>query len=157
MADKKKYEMGPSVTLRECTPGELRLDLRACNACCERVGDKRPHTVVGLNGQGVDKGWMSLCAGTIIKGIKIGVAECFSDPVKWSICTYDHQTETEGVLIKEGTSDLTVAGVIDVPVGADGMGFMVGKDDLTLVIKVAKVELSDDTMGCAAVCIEFCG
>ncbi len=157
MAQDKKYEMGPSVTLRECTPGELRLDLRACNACCERTGDARPHTIVGFQGKGVDKGWMSLCAGTIIKGIKVGVAECFSDPVNWSICTYDPNTETEGVLIAAGTSDLTEAGVIDVPVGKDGTGFMVGKDDLLLVVKIDKIDLSDDTKGCAAVCIEFCG
>lgn len=150
----------PAISPRECQTTAIHIPLMACNACCRRSGDGPTANVIGFKGKGFQKGINSLCPGTVLLRAYVAVAEPFSDAVNFKLSTFDFFKNADpdcvygdGSIIPAGASDLTASGVTIIPLTTDG--FMVGKDDLSIILEVDPVELSDDTKGCAALVLEY--
>lgn len=177
-----KNMAAPGLNPKGCVKAVARANFRACDACVVRSG--MPPAAVALFSPKSKPGvvpFISLCADAMVCGLSVGLSECFSEAIPFSVGTYSQYLAdvnaaacleegdegwqdpfADGVLLAEGVIDLTGAGdlkaggVCSIPVGPKGEGFMVPKDGLTLYIKFGKEDLSDYSMGNAAICVEVC-
>lgn len=165
----------PALNPKGCVKAVARMNFRACDACVVRSGMKPAAVEFSPKTQPGKVAFIHLCPGAIICGVSVGVGECFSENIPFSVGTYSGYLDevnyaqclkegdegyeapyAEGSIIPEGTIDLTAAGVTAVPIPGHPDGFMVGKDGLTLVVEFGKEELSDYSKGNAAICVEVC-
>ena len=163
-----------------CVKAAARFRFRAVDACVVRNGSKPDAVEIGPKTMCPGKiGFITLCPDTIACGLTVSLSECFSDPVPFSIGTYNGYVAdfnysqclkegdegfvasleedsilAEGVIDVTGKGDLKRGGVVNIPLGENGEGFVVGKDPITLVICFGEIDLTDCTMGSASICLE---
>ena len=171
----------PGLNPKGCVKAVARLNFRACDACVVRSGMKPSAVEFSPKSRPGIVPFIHLCGGAMVCGMTVGLSECFADAIPFSVGTYSQYLAdlnyaqcleeggegwqdpfAEGSLLAEGVIDLTGAGdlkagdVCPVPLGAKGAGFMVPKDGLTLYAKFGKEDISDYSMGNAAICVEVC-
>ena len=178
MSDKMS---APGLNPKGCVKAVARLNFRACDACVVRSGMKPAAIEFSPKSKPGIVPFISLCADAMVCGMTVGLNECFSEAIPFSVGTYSQYLAdvnyaacleegdegwqdpfgegsllAEGVIDVSGAGDLKAGGVVSIPLGENGEGFMVPKDGLTLYIKFGKEELSDYSMGNAAICVEVC-
>lgn len=159
-----------------CNKGAVGFMMSACDACVVRSGAVPPGVQFSPKTNVGRVPIIRLCAGQMLCSVRVGISEAFSEDIPFTLGSYvpycDEvnyaQCLEEGdegwvdpfdkdAIFGDAKVDLTTDGcVIDIPVGKDGKGHIVGKDDIIIYAEFEKAELSDYEKGVAKICIEVC-